>query len=239
MARPSGAVVLAAIGVAIAAGAALIAVGGIELSGQLRPDIWSNTWVTAGIVIVLAGAAAAVLVVLHPSRITAGSGPKASNGSGREETPSPVRIPVSVEDASSAVNYPAAPVTAPPATVPARSEIPLAPWPEAVSAASDQGPLPMRSIGLIVDEMLKVEELVTPSGLRHFLSLLPSDLLGTLSQVPQPRAQLVNVIRRCRRAGPSGREALVDALRLTLVDPDRANVLHVLDSEWPTEGKPR
>jgi hypothetical protein len=100
---------------------------------------------------------------------------------------------------------------------------------------TDPGPLPLPSVGRIVERMLNTEELANPSSLHHFLSLLPADILGTLPYASQPRAQLVNVVRRCRRAAAAGREALVNALSLALDGTELSEVLSVLDSEWPPE----
>jgi hypothetical protein len=99
---------------------------------------------------------------------------------------------------------------------------------------ADPVPLPLPSVGRIVDQMLRVEELANPTSLHHFLSLLPTDILGTLSYASQSRAQLVNVVRKCRRAGADGRRALVDALSLAVAGPELSDVLSVLNSEWPT-----
>ena len=94
-------------------------------------------------------------------------------------------------------------------------------------------PLPLRAIRLIVEQMLIVPELANPTELHQFISLLPTGILGSLSYAPQPRAQLVNVVRRCRAAA-GGRQALVDALELTVGEPAELSlILSVLDSQWP------
>ena len=99
---------------------------------------------------------------------------------------------------------------------------------------ANRTPLSLPSVRVIVERMLSVEELVNPVSLQQFISLLPTDILGSLPYAPQSRAQLVAVVRTCDRA-PGGREALVDALALTLGNPlERSYVLDAIDSEWPT-----
>ncbi len=101
-------------------------------------------------------------------------------------------------------------------------------------ATGDQSPLSLRATRLIVEEMLRVPELTNPTELHQFVSLLPTSILASLSYASRPRAQLVNVIRRCR-VEPGGRQALVEALELTVGEPsDLGLILGVLDREWPT-----
>jgi hypothetical protein len=94
--------------------------------------------------------------------------------------------------------------------------------------------LSMQSVARIVEQMLRADELRNPISLQHFLSLLPPEIQSTLPYVPQPQAQLINVIRRCHRAGSEGREALVNALSLVVPEPDLSDVLGVLDTAWPS-----
>jgi hypothetical protein len=101
------------------------------------------------------------------------------------------------------------------------------------AVGDDRSVLPLRSVGLIVDQMLGTGDLADPANLHQFLSLLPTDILSTLAYSPQPRAQLINVVRRCSRA-VRGRQALVDSLTLAVADaPSLSSILAVLDREWP------
>ena len=94
--------------------------------------------------------------------------------------------------------------------------------------------LPLSGVRVIVERLLSVEELANPVSLQQFISLLPRDILGSLSYAPQPRAQLVNVVRGCHRAA-GGREAFVDALTLTIGNPaELSYILRAIDREWPT-----
>jgi Effector-associated domain 2/Trypsin-like peptidase domain len=103
---------------------------------------------------------------------------------------------------------------------------------------ADRRPLPLPAVRVIVEQMLSVEELANPMALQQFISLLPLGILGSLPYAPQPRLELVNVVRGCHRA-VGGREALVDALTLTVGNPaELSRILGVINSEWPTARVP-
>ena len=97
----------------------------------------------------------------------------------------------------------------------------------------NSAPLSLSAVRVIVERMQTVEELANPVSLQQFVSLLPTNILGSLPYAPQSRAQLVAVVRTCQRAA-RGREALVDALTLTVGNPaELSYILEAIDSEWP------
>lgn len=100
-------------------------------------------------------------------------------------------------------------------------------------AGANSTPLSLSAVRVIVERMLSVEELANPVSLQQFMSLLPTNILGSLPYASQSRAQLVAVVRTCHRAA-RGREALVDALTLTVGNPaELSYILDSIDSEWP------
>ena len=63
LSRPSAGVALAAGALVVAVGAGLIAPGGIELAGLPHPDIWSNAWVSGGVIVIALGVLLSLLLL--------------------------------------------------------------------------------------------------------------------------------------------------------------------------------
>lgn len=63
MKRPSASMGIGA-GVVAAAGAAMLVIGQVELSGQTHPDVWSNAWMVSGVVVLGLVVLAALIFVV-------------------------------------------------------------------------------------------------------------------------------------------------------------------------------